>query len=57
MAERLRVKIAQEFPSQEKAATFLGCTQSGLSRVLSRNRAPGVELAAKIKAFLDSLEG
>ena len=57
MAERLRVKIAQEFPSQEKAATFLGCTQSGLSRVLSRNRAPGVELAAKIKAFLDNPEG
>jgi len=53
-AERLRVEIARQFPSQEKAAAFLGCTQSGLSRVLSRNRAPGVELAAKIKAFLDS---
>ena len=56
-AEQLRAEIARQFPSQEKAAAFLGCTQSGLSRVLSRNRAPGVELAAKIKAFLDNPEG
>ena len=56
-AERLRVEIARHFPNQIKAAEYFGCTQSGLSRVLSRNRAPGVELAAKIKAFLDSPEG
>ncbi len=56
-AESLRVEISRQFPNQEKAAAFLGCTQSGLSRVLSRNRAPGVELAAKIKAFLDNPEG
>ncbi len=56
-AERLRAEIARHFPNQIKAAEHFGCTQSGLSRVLSRNRAPGVELAAKIKMFLDNPEG
>ncbi len=56
-ANRIRTAIAQKFPNQEQAAAFLGCTQSGLSRVLNRNRAPSVELAAKLKALLDSLEG
>lgn len=56
-AERFRAGIALEFPNQTKAAKYFGCTQSGLSRVLNRQRAPGVELAGKIKTFLDSLKG
>ncbi len=55
--ERFRAGIAREFPNQTKAAKYFGCTQSGLSRVLNRQRAPGVELAGKIKTFLDSLDG
>ena len=53
-AERLRAEISRQFPNQTTAANHFGCTQSGLSRVLSRQRAPGVEMAGKIKAFLDS---
>lgn len=55
-AERLRAGITQRYLNQTKAATYFGCTQSGLSRVLNRQRAPGPELAGKIRAFLDSLE-
>ncbi len=56
LAERLRTAIAQRFINQAEAAQhFGGVTQSGLSRVLNRNRAPGPELALKLKAFLDSL--
>lgn len=55
-ANRIRAAIAQRFVTQEQAAAFLGCTQSGLSRVLNRNRTPSAELAAKFKALLDSLE-
>ena len=53
-AERLRAEISRQFPNQTKAAEYFGCTQSGLSRVLNRHRAPGVEMAGKIKTFLDS---
>lgn len=53
-AERLRAEISRHFPNQTKAAEYFGCTQSGLSRVLNRQRAPGVEIAGKIRAFLDS---
>lgn len=52
-AERLRAEISRQFPNQTKAAEYFGCTQSGLSRVLNRQRAPGVEMAGKIKTFLD----
>lgn len=55
-AERLRAEIARQFPNQTKAAEYFGCTQSGLSRILNRQRAPGVEIAAKINTFLDSPE-
>ena len=56
-AERFRAEIARQFPNQTKAAEYFGCTQSGLSRVLNRQRAPGLDMAGKIKTFLDSQEG
>lgn len=56
-AERLRVEISRQFPNQTKAAEYFGCTQSGLSRMLNRQRAPGLDIAGKIKKFLDSQDG
>ena len=56
-AERFRAEISRQFPNQTKAAEYFGCTQSGLSRVLNRQRAPGVDMAGKIKKFLDSQDG
>ena len=55
-AERLRAEISRQFPNQTQAAEHFGCTQSGLSRVLNRQRAPGLDMAGKIKTFLDSQE-
>jgi hypothetical protein len=56
-ANRIRAAIAQKFPNQEQAAQRFGCSQTMLSFVLNRKRAVSAELAAKFKAFLDSLEG
>lgn len=53
---RLRARIAQRFPNQERAAQHFTCSQPFLSQVLNGRRGPG-ELAAKIRAFLDSPEG
>lgn len=55
-AEQLRARIAQRFPNQETAAAYFGCTQSVLSRTINRVTAPGVELATRIRAFVDSPE-
>lgn len=52
-AARLRERIAQQFVSQRDAAQRLGCSQSMLSLVLNRRRAPG-ELAPKLQELLDS---
>lgn len=54
-AANLRAAIAQRFPNQRKAAEHFGCSQSALSRAISRITVPSPELAKKIKAFLDSL--
>ena len=56
-AARLRAGIAQRFPNQTKAAQHFGCSQSALSRAANGINAPKPELAAKIQAFLNSLEG